>query len=122
MSRAILDVPMHRAPRRSHWQTMMTPRRRTALLLGMVALAGCSGRADSGRLDIAVTGRVATADGTCIATRHSPLASQGGRVCFADRVGDPGRCVTVETHTPAANTGPPLRFPVDSSGTSAGSC
>lgn len=89
---------------------------------GTAFLASCGTHANFGQLDVTIAGRVSSADGSCIAARHSPLASDGGNTCFASKVGNVRACVTVSTHTPAVNAQPPYRFPVDSAGTSPGAC
>lgn len=85
-----------------------------ALLLTL-ALAGCA-HANSGIFRGSVVGLVSSTGGTCV--NAGPTFFDGFRdepTCFVKRVGQPGQCVKVSSHTPATNNRPPYRFPVDSS-------
>ena len=95
------------------------------VLVGPMALAACAGgqMPNSGIFAGTVTGVVSNTDGTCLSSGPNFFAGPtGGRVCFAGSVGHLGQCVTVSSHTPAVNSHPPYRFPVDQSSPDPGAC
>jgi len=102
------------------------------LLAVAVTLVGCGNSngltersgVNSGEFFGGVTGVVTSADGTCISETHPSLFNAaGGRVCFTERVGRLGECVTVSSHNGAeVQEGPPERWPVTQSNRVPGGC
>ena len=105
----------HRLRSDSGVQVIVKVGRIVVLVVLYLSASACT-RKNSGIFAGPVTGVVVADD--CVAsgpTFFNDQGQSGEKTCFVRSVGHVGQCVRVVAHTPAVNTQPPYRFPVDSS-------